>query len=294
MQAFVFASQHGELKVGAFHKKMSEWTLDHGNRCGHRPDGSTLGVAKGLLTAGQGAQPKILKMACEVIDGMFHNPKKFLKSIFFRDERKVRSEFREAICKVLKTIMKFLDLATLRVAVPDENGVLKNITLGVIAQHAGLSIERCTSVWKYLQDKGIARSQQQYEVVDGQKKGLASFKWLALEFFDSIGLGSWFASDRKKRVELAKTRKFRAQVKKQEKSASRPAQAEQKMRLKGTMGKIFGQKKAHQSPQAKERELANYDEYQRQLQVEACRLHQETKLPLDQCYDIALRTIRRY
>ena len=282
--------------MGIFHKKLSEWTLDHGNRCGHKPDGSTLGVAKSLVTGEQGAQPKLLQMSCEVIDSMFHNPQKFLKSIFFRDKRQVRSEFREAICKVLKTIMKFVDLATLRIAVPDENGALKNITLGVIAQHAGLSLGRCTKAWEYLQERGLARSQKQYEVVEGQKRGLASFKWLALEFFESIGLGSWFSSDRKKRVELAKTRKHRAELKKQKKKPSKPAAAEQKMLLKGVFGQIFGQTKVHKQTQANttQSSMTDYDEYNRQVKAETCRLHQETKLPLAECYDIALSTIRRH
>ena len=138
---------------------------------------------------------------------------------------------------------------------------------------------------------GLAKAQQRYEVVDGAKRGLASVKWLSVEFFESIGLGKWFKDDREKRKELAKSRKYRAQLKKQ-KNVKKTDSAEQKMKLRGALNTIKNNTDlGHEADGLLH--TVDYDDYNKALSRKAHEIMFDTNLSFNESYELALSRVKR-
>ena len=282
--------------------KKNEFTLPNGNRCGHCRYGSTLNTFKPLRVEGKGAQPKLLIKAVEQLDEMFELPKKWLKNLNQNasdangKSRQKRSERREAIIKLLKTLLKFLDLASLRIGTPGTDNQLHNITIDVLAKHAGLNKKRAERAWDDLKDAGIIIIKP---VVDTNEKGeiraKASVKWLAADFFEAIGLGKWFKETRVKFQNYVKMTRHKASQRKKQKESKKSDQAAQKMQLKGMISQIFNRSKANKARTQEERDfqLQQEVEYKRQAHIQATYMHKETGISLAECLEYAYERLKR-
>lgn len=104
----------------------------HGNRCGHKPASPTLEIARPIL-AGLGGHPRILAVAAERAETFYSEPE-ILPSLAVLNPTasQKRSERREGLIRLLKAVIKFLDLVSLTVAVRDAEGTLRNITVATL------------------------------------------------------------------------------------------------------------------------------------------------------------------
>jgi|TARA_Y100001968_G_scaffold257325_3_gene243926 hypothetical protein len=289
-------------KKDYFVSKKHEFTLANGNRCGHCRYGSTLNTFKPLQKDGKGAQPKLLIKAIEQLDQMFELPKKWLKNLNHNTSnasgksRQKRSERRESIIKLLKTIMKFLDIATLRIGTPGTDSQLHNITLPVLAKHAGLNQKRAERAWSDLKDAGIIIIKPVVQTNEkGEARAKAAVKWLAVDFFEAIGLGKWFKETRPKFQNYVKMTRHKASQRKKQKESKKSDQAAQKMQLKGMVSQIFSRSRSNKARTQEEREfqLQQEVEYKRQAHIQAAYMHKETGIPLAECLEYAYERIKR-
>ncbi|WP_226669019.1 hypothetical protein [Microbulbifer aggregans] len=104
-------------------------------------------------------------------------------------ERQQRSERREGCLRTLAAMLKYLDLATLKVGVPQPNGEFQNFTVPFLASHAGLSLWRTQRAIKDLKRAGLISLTSICEPDgEGGYRGLAAVKAVKEELFAIFGL----------------------------------------------------------------------------------------------------------
>lgn len=187
-----------------------------GNFCGHNPLLPKLDLAIPMKTAdpvtGKGGLPKVLHLLSERLEAYFDNPK-LIPSLNSANGscRKQRSERREACVRVLNGILKFTDLVTLRVGIPETNG-FKFLPLRVLEKHIGLETRRIVRALRDLRSAGLISSNQPREMdEDGNYKGLAAIRCVSKHLFAMFGLDKMLAKQR----ELA-SKRFRKKLRQQQ------------------------------------------------------------------------------
>lgn len=185
-----------------------------GNYCGHNPLLPQLSLAIPMKAAdpvtGKGGLPKVLRLLSERLESYFDNPK-LIPSLNSANGscRKQRSERREACVRVLNGILKFTDLVTLRVGVPETDG-FKFLPLRVLEKHIGLETRRIVRALRDLRHAGLISSTQPREMdEDGNYKGLAAIRCVSKNLFAMFGLDQMLAKQR----ELA-SKRFRKKLRK--------------------------------------------------------------------------------
>jgi len=281
--------------------KKNEFTLPFGNRCGHCRFGSTLTTSKPLQQEGKKAHPKLLIKAMEQLNDAFFQSCQWLKNLFLHPSdsngksRRKRSESREAMIKLLKTMLKFTDIATLRIGTPGADNQLHNISLDVLAKHAGLNKKRAERAWKELKKAGIVITKPVVETnEEGEIRAKASVKWLSVDFFEAIGLGKWFKETRVKFQNYVKITRHKASQRKKQKQSTKADQAAHKMQLKGMISQIFnGSKSKARTQEERDFQLQQDIEYKRQAHIQATHMHKESGIPLAECLEYAYERLKR-
>ena len=139
-------------------EKHSKNSRDHlkpfGNWCNHISH-----APKFYLQPEQhGTRPDVLVEAQESLEQFYWQPKSYLEHLILtRDSnRQQRTEAREAVSKVLGVILHYLDLATMRVGVPNEDGSFHSFTMKDIALRIDWRT-RADNKDPKLKDKGVKR-----------------------------------------------------------------------------------------------------------------------------------------
>jgi hypothetical protein len=109
-----------------------------------------------------------------------------------------RSERREAIVRVVKCLLYFMDLVTLRVALSRADERCVGLTETSIARWTGLSLWRVERALADLRAAGFLRSVQARVVKDGRYFGLAAIRTFSASFFARLGLGTTLVLERKR------------------------------------------------------------------------------------------------
>ncbi|KVT75808.1 hypothetical protein WT25_01825 [Burkholderia territorii] len=117
-------------------------------------------------------------------------------------ERQQRSERRHACVALLGAMVRYLDLASLRVGIPLADGGFMSLTLQFFAKHAGLSQRRTERAMRDLLTAGLVKAQSRCEKdEEGRYRGLAALRQLPQELFAAFGLGRWLGHERRRAVQ---------------------------------------------------------------------------------------------
>lgn len=180
-----------------------------GNRCGHHPDYPRLTPASPIKDGrdGKPSQPKILKAMISRVKEYYAKPD-IIPSLNTSNGsvRQQRSERREACVLLLAVLLKYLDLASMRVGVPNVDG-FRSMKIGTLAVKAGLSLSRTERALADLIGAGILRSYQKCrEDGFGLYKALASTKIVNPSLFKALGKAVALQHERKKASKRLKQR----------------------------------------------------------------------------------------
>lgn len=113
--------------------------------------------------------------------------------------RQQRSERRVACVQLVRALIKFCDVSTLRIAVPAQGGWV-DFTLPYLAEQAGLPVRRAERALCDLVKARLVKSRPQCELQvdeDGPRyRGLAAIRYVTPALFEQFGLGKWLRHER--------------------------------------------------------------------------------------------------
>lgn len=151
---------------------------------------------------GKNPRPSLLRKVGQLTRELLHNPARHIQWCFHKTEihnltwganvRLVRSQFREAIARLLSVMILNMDLATMLVARRDGKE-LSHYTLSWLAAQAGITHHSAKRVMRWLQKQGIVTTHgdedRVYEQLpDGSYVGKAAPKCISTGIFDYFGL----------------------------------------------------------------------------------------------------------
>jgi len=160
-----------------------------GNFCGHSPDSPRLELPS-PPRKGPGGIPRVLTLLMERLPQYYWSPRRVLPSLDLANgsQRQQRTERREACIDLIKAILKYTDLSSLRVGIPTKDGFMC-MTLDFIAKEAGIGHRRAERALRDLKSANlITVSQPRQLQPDGSWKGLAAIKAVSRHLFSVFGL----------------------------------------------------------------------------------------------------------
>lgn len=181
----------------------------------------------GETPARGGKRPRILAEMQNRLDAYLDDPSRHLPTLNAANgsDRQQRLERRVGCVQLLRAMLKYLDLASLRVGIPQRDGDFLNLTLPFLAKHAGLPVRRAERAMRDLLRAGLVTAQQRAQrTEDGGYRGLASLRQLPAALFGAFQLSKWLRHERSKAV----MRRYRAaaQAAKAEREQVRDSRAE--------------------------------------------------------------------
>ncbi len=169
-----------------------------GNRCGHDP-----AAPRWFAPPPQhAARPKILLQLQERVRAYFDDPK-VLPSLNAANgsPRQQRSERREACLDLLGALVHYLDLATLRVGIPQADGSTQGLSLAFLAEKAGLGRRRAERACRDLRRAGLVTVYPRTQSTgDDHYRGLPAIRGVPVALFQVFGLSKWLQHERDKAV----------------------------------------------------------------------------------------------
>jgi hypothetical protein len=156
-----------------------------GNFCAHDPDSPQLSLA--IPAAGN--IPKIIQKAMDYLPDYFASPTKIPSlNIANGSSRQQRSERRESCIRILRALLKFCDVASLRVGIPTDSG-FAGLTIPLLAKHAGLGVRRAERAVADLKAAGLLTvSPVAEKQPDGSYVGVAAVKAVSKHLWGLFGL----------------------------------------------------------------------------------------------------------
>lgn len=126
-----------------------------GNFCGHDPRNPRFTLTRPAKT-GKGGIPRVLTLCTERLQAYYDNPRKLIPSLDLANgsERQQRSERWEACILLLTVLLKYTDLASLRVGIPTTDGFL-SLTVDYIAKQTGMTLKRVERALADLKTSGL-------------------------------------------------------------------------------------------------------------------------------------------
>mgnify|MGYP000136659613 FL=1 len=170
-----------------------------GNFCGHDPQNPRLTLEKPPKT-GKGGIPFVLTRLMALLKSYYDNPRQIIPSLDLANgsERQQRSERREACLLLLMALLKYTDLASLRVGIPTQDGFL-SLTVDYIGKQTGMAPKRVERALGDLKAAGLVTiAQPRKRLPDGSWKGLAAVKAISRHLFSLFGLGGMLKRERDK------------------------------------------------------------------------------------------------
>ena len=182
--------------------------LGSGNRCGHDPDSPKLFAPP----ENHKDRPPILVKWIERVKKFYEDPMSIpsLATVLFKRKtkldlsidhtmRQMRSERREACCSLLGAIAHYLDLPSLCLSVPQDDGSLRPIRLDTLAEAAGLSMRRAERAMRDIVEAGLVTAHHRCEeIAEGVYVGRAAIRVVKTTFFALFGLEERLAHDRRR------------------------------------------------------------------------------------------------
>ncbi|KVP38361.1 hypothetical protein [Burkholderia ubonensis] len=168
--------------------------------------------------------PRILRTLSLRLERYLDRPARWLPALNAANgsRRQQRSERRIACAQLLRAMIKYCDLATLRVGIPAATGWV-DLTLPFFADQAGLGVRRAERALRDLQTAGVAKIRRQCALQESSAgdryKGLAAIKYLPPALFDAFGMRAWLQHERG-RAHLRAQRRVAQQHKRERRAAA--------------------------------------------------------------------------
>ncbi|MDN7465791.1 Crp/Fnr family transcriptional regulator [Burkholderia gladioli] len=202
--------------------------------------------------------------------------------------RQQRSERRVACVQLMRALVKFCDLVTLRVAVPGKDGWI-DFTIPYLAEQAGLSLRRTERALRDLIRAKLIKSRQQCEVQETEEgtryRGFAAIKYVTPALFEQFGLGKWLNHERT-RAHLRAQRRRDALRKRDRKSDAAAAQ------LAEQLGNQLKQIQARLKRRPTAADVDHQVELERAITLRAGQLKEQNPgWDRDRCYSVARQTL---
>ncbi|WP_175995236.1 Crp/Fnr family transcriptional regulator [Burkholderia vietnamiensis] len=233
----------------------------------------------------KGNSPRILRTLNVRLQRYIAAPAKWLPSLNAANgsRRQQRSERRVACVQLLRALIKYCDLASLRVGAPGAQGWV-DLTLPFFAGQAGLQIRRAERALRDLQTAGLAKVRRQcerQETDQGERyKGLAAIKYLPPSLFEAFGMGAWLRHERV-RAHLRAQRRSAAARKRDRRAALEMNQ------LRTIAGSAGGRKRS-----SKERIAVADADFERMIMLRAGQIKaRQPGLDREACYEQARREL---
>ena len=184
--------------------------LASGNRCGHVPS------APRFFTPpdNHAPHPRILVRLQEAIEIYFSNPD-CLPSLNAANgsARSQRSERREACLSLLGALIHYLDLVTLRVGLPQNDGTLRGLSMLFLAERAGLGLRRAERACRDLVRAGLLKIHPRVEATaEGGHQGFPAIRRIPAALFKVFGLDAWLQRERDKATQRQRRRQRRQET----------------------------------------------------------------------------------
>jgi hypothetical protein len=167
-----------------------------GNKCGHVPE-----KPRWFSPPPKHTRPKIITKAIEKIQQYYFEPSASIPSLNLANDsdRQQRSERREACIDVLGCLLHYLDLATMRVGIPQNNDTFKGISMPFIAEKTGLTLKRAERAMHDLVKSGLVTVYPLCEKIsDTVYKGYAAIRTISKKLFTLFGMGGRLKYEREK------------------------------------------------------------------------------------------------
>lgn len=263
-----------------------------GNFCGHDPESPRLTLER-PAKKGKGGAPRVLTLCMERLKDYYYRPRKVIPSLDLANgsTRQQRSERREACICLLSALLKFTDVASLRVGIPTKNGFV-NLTVDLIAKHAGMHQKRTERAMHDLKAAGlITVAQPREKKADGTWVGLAAVKAISKHLFGVFGLATMLKIERDK---ASKRLKKKAQFWEQELQSNKPQTQTGKARFglfkDGLANKTADQLAKQQRPSANDPMRGLSDKERLRLMLVAAEFKQRNpNWDREQCYEAAAK-----
>ncbi|ADE16985.1 conserved hypothetical protein (plasmid) [Nitrosococcus halophilus Nc 4] len=168
-----------------------------GNGCGHNPANPRWFSPP----ENHKERPRILCKLSEKIRAYYHDPEAILPSLNLANgsDRKQRSERREACLQVLSCLTHYLDLVTLRVGIPWEDGSFSGIGMERIAALCGIGLRRAERAIHDLVAAGIITVHPIAKQSGfAEYSGYPAIRTISASLFKAFGLSNWLRHERDK------------------------------------------------------------------------------------------------
>lgn len=167
-----------------------------GNKCGHSPESP-----RWFEPPQQHTRPKIIEKAIEEIRRYYRAPASTIPSLNLANgsDRQQRSERREACLEILGCLLHYLDLASLRVGIPQNDTSFQGISMQFIADKAGLNLKRAERAIHDLVKAGLVTVHPLCEKLsDTLYRGYAAIRTISAKLFAIFGLAGRLRFERDK------------------------------------------------------------------------------------------------
>lgn len=181
-----------------------------GNRCGHDPACPRWFAPP----PAHAARPKILTRLQAAVRAYFADPT-VLPSLNAANgsPRQQRSERREGCLALLGALVHYLDLVTLRVGIPQDDGTFQGLSLDFLAEKAGLGRRRAERACRDLVRAGLLKVYPLAQRLDDERyKGLPAIRRLPAALFQVFGLGKWLQHERDKAAQRRRRQRRRQEA----------------------------------------------------------------------------------
>lgn len=183
----------------------------HGNNCGHRPE-----TPRWFDPPLRHTRPKIITKIISEIRRYYCDPASTIPSLNLANgsDRQQRSERREACLSVLGCLLHYLDLATLRVGIPQTDSLFQGISMPFIAEKSGLTLKRAERAIRDLVRAGLITVHPLCEKIsDTVYKGYAAIRTISSKLFTLFGLSGRLRYEREKASDRLKKRARKEEAK---------------------------------------------------------------------------------
>jgi len=167
-----------------------------GNRCDHIPE-----KPRWFSPPPKHTRPKIISKAIEKIQQYYFEPSATIPSLNLANgsERQQRSERREACIDVLGCLLHYLDLATMRVGIPQNDGTFRGISMPFIAEKTSMTLKRAERAIHDLVKAGLISVYPLCEKIsDTVYKGYAAIRTVSKKLFTLFGMSGRLKFEREK------------------------------------------------------------------------------------------------
>lgn len=167
-----------------------------GNRCGHSPE-----QPRWFVPPEHHTRPKLIEKTINEIRRYYDTPTTTIPSLNLANgsDRQQRSERREACLSVLGCLLHYLDLATLRVGIPQNDASFKGISMNFIVEKTGLTIKRAERAVRDLVSSGLITVHPLCEKLsETVYKGYAAIRTVSQKLFALLGLSGRLKHERDK------------------------------------------------------------------------------------------------